>query len=118
MKKIILVFSFLLLVCGCGNSSNSLIDSDYINTHDYNQIYSDLSSIVEEVSFIPSEDNEKEFYELIEVISDNCTKFTNNELNELYNLMNSNYQFIYSGDRYNNDNYNSDLNTIKSCITE
>lgn len=118
MKKIVVIVMVLFIVCGCNNTKNSLIESNYINENDYSKIYNDLLEVAKEVSFIPSEENEKRFYELIEVISNNCRSFSNTELEELYNLMNINYQFIYSGRRYNNSNYKNDLNIIKNCKTE
>lgn len=118
MKKVLGLIVALFLICGCSNDENSLIKSDYINNNDYNVVYKDLLSASNDVSYIPSKETEKRFYELIEVISDNCNKFSNDELNNLYSIMNNNYQFTYNKNRYNNDNYQSDLNKIKLCITE
>ena len=117
MKRI-LGLMLLFLICGCSNDENSLIKSNYINNNDYNTIYTDLLSASNDVSYIPSSETEKRFYELIEVIGDNCNKFSNNELEELYNLINNNYKFTYNENRYNNDDYQRDLNLIKTCITE
>ena len=118
MKKILEIIILLLLICGCSNNENSLIKSNYINNNDYNTIYSDLTLAINNISYIPSKETEKEFYELIEVISENCNKFTNEQLNNLYSIINNNYQFTYSKNRYNNENYKKDLNKIKLCITE
>ena len=118
MKKNILILILLFLVCGCNNSKNSLVESNYINNSDYHKIYSDLTAVCNEIRFIPGKENERKFYEMIEVISDNCNHFSNDELSNLYNLINNNYQFIYSGNRYTNDDYQSDLNSIKGCLTE
>ena len=118
MKKSIFILMLLFVICGCNNNKNSLVESNYINNSDYNKVYSDLTAICNEISFIPSIENERRFYEMIEVISDNCNHFANDELNNLYNLINNDYQFIYSGKRYTNDDYMSDLNKIKSCLTE
>lgn len=118
MKKVLVLIITLLLICGCSNDENSLVKKDYINNNDYNTVYSDLLSAVNDVSYIPSKETEKNFYELIEVISDNCNKFSNDELNNLYSIMNNDYQFTYSKDRYNNEAYQNDLNLIKTCITE
>lgn len=117
MKKV-LVFIFLFMLCGCSNEENSLVKSNYLNNSDYNKIYTDLLSASNDVAYIPSKETEKKFYELIEVISDNCDKFSNDELNNLYTLINSNYQFSYNKNRYSNDNYERDLSEIKNCLTE
>lgn len=117
MEKI-LIFGIIILLCGCGNVENSLEKSDYINKNNYNTIYSDLMSSTNDISYIPSKETEKRFYELIEVISDNCNKFTSTELNDMYNLVNNNYQFVYSGNRYTNEDFKNDLNIIKTCKTE
>lgn len=117
MKKII-IYGIIILLCGCGKVTNSLEKNDYINKNDYNTVYNDLLKASNDVSYIPSTDTEKRFYELIEIISDNCNKFTKSELDSLSSLINENYQFAYSGNRYNNTNFQNDLNIIKTCVTE
>lgn len=117
MKKFLCIM-LLLFICGCNNNENSLIKNNYINNNDYNKIYSDLLLASNNVSYIPSSETEKSFYELIEAISDNCTKFSSSELDELYNLINNNYHFTYHENRYNNDDYKNDLNIIKTCKVE
>lgn len=117
MRKVVII-CLMLFICSCSNDENSLIKSNYINSHTYNQIYADLENASHNVSFIPSVDTEKDFYELIEVISLNCSKFTSDELANLYSLINNNYSFKYSKDRYNNDIYQNDLNKINKCLTE
>jgi len=118
MKRILGLIITLLLVCGCDNDENSLIKTDYINKNNYNTIYNDLLTAVNEISYIPSKETEKTFYELIEVISYNCAKFSNDELNNLYSVIDNNYQFTYNKKRYSNDDFRNDLNKIKSCLTE
>ena len=116
MKKVGLLILSLILICGCNNDENSLVKKDYINKNSYDVVYNDLEKIINDVNYIPSKEVEKNFYEMIEVISDNCNKFTNTELNSLYDLMNNNYQFRYSKDRYTNNDYKNDLNKIKECL--
>ena len=118
MKKVLGLIIVLLLICGCGNHENSLIKSNYINNSDYNTVYNDLLSAINDISYIPSKETEKKFYELIEVISNNCNKFSSDELSNLYSVIDNNYQFIYNERRYNNNDYQNDLNKIKSCLTE
>lgn len=115
MKKII-VFLILCLLCGCSN--DNLIESDYINTHSYTEIYNDLSEISRNVSYFPTKENEREFYQMIEVIRDNCDRFTTDEITNLYNLIDNNYEFKYNLDEYNNADYSTDLQTIRKYITE
>lgn len=116
MKKIVVLISFLFLLCGCGKEENRLVKDNYLDKNTYQEVHTDLTNITKEVSFIPSKDNERKFYEMIEVIRDNCEKFSKDELGELYNLANNNYQFIYSGKRYNDSIYQNDLQKIKVCI--
>ena len=118
MKKVVLLTLLVLLICGCESNENSLVKSDYINKNSYSTIYNDLSKIVNDVSYIPSKEVERNFYEMIEVISDNCNKFSIDELTNLERLININYQFKYSGDNYTNDDYQNDLSKIKTCLAE
>lgn len=117
MKKIVLLVVVLLIFCGC-SEENSLIKNNYIESHAYAEIYSDLNTAAHDVSYFPTKEKERDFYELIEVIRDNYGKFSNEELKELYRLMNVTYNFHYNEKRYNNDNFKTDLETIKSHITE
>ena len=117
MKKIIILSLLLLFIVGCSDE-NSLVKENYIDNHSYSEIYQDLSNTSHEVSYFPTKKAEKHFYEIIEVIRDNHDKFNNDELTSLYNLININYNFKYNEKRYNNTNFQNDLNIIKNYITE
>lgn len=116
MKKGLLLILSLILICGCSNNENSLVKNDYINKNSYDVIYSDLEKIINDINYIPSKEVERNFYEMMEVISDNCSKFSDSELNNLYNLMNNNYQFKYSKNRYTNNDFQKDLKQVKECL--
>lgn len=119
MKKIGLIVFMVILLCGCNDhEENSLVKKNYISQNNYDQIYSDLQSISNDIKYIPTKELEKNFYELIEVISDNCERFSQSELDGFYTLIDNGYRFKYSGDRYDNDDKLDDLEDIKTCLTE
>lgn len=108
----------ILLMCGCSDNTNSLVESNYLNKNNYNTIYSDFKKVTNDIAYIPSKETEKSFYEMIEIISDNCDYFKKDELNNLYQLINRDYQFKYSSNRYTNEDYQKDLNAINMCLAE
>ncbi|MBQ8205934.1 MAG: hypothetical protein IJZ77_00535, partial [Bacilli bacterium] len=59
MKKAVLIIVMILLMCGCSDNTNSLVESNYLNKNNYNNIYSDFKKVTNDIAYIPIKETEK-----------------------------------------------------------
>lgn len=115
-KVIILVISLVLLV-GC----ESLIDNknsitDFVKSHSYSDVYSKIDESVMKIQMFPSEEYENDFIYYVMAIKANYEKFNTNEIENLYNKLNFQYDFSFNTLKYTRNDYENDLMFLKSKI--
>lgn len=118
MKKNYRYFLLILLVgftLACSNNEVHNTTKNFIRDNEYNVIYNDLKSLINEISMFPTRNSEEKFIYYVEGIRDNCHKFTNDEINSFSNLLSINYQFNFNKLDYDINNFNKDVLVIKNC---
>lgn len=119
MKKNYRYFLLIILVgftLACSNNELENTSKNFIRDNDYNVIYHDLKSLVNEISMFPTRNSEEKFIYYVEGIKDNCHKFTNDEINSFSNLLSIDYQFSFNKLDYDINAFNKDVTSIKNCI--
>lgn len=118
MKKNYRYFLLIILIgftLACSNNELENTSKNFIRDNDYNVIYHDLNSLINEISMFPTRNSEEKFIYYVEGIKDNCHKFTNDELNSFSNLLSINYQFSFNKLDYDINDFNKDVFAIKNC---
>ena len=118
MKKNYRYFLLIILIgftLACSNNELENTSKNFIRDNDYNVIYHDLKSLVNEISMFPTRNSEEKFVYYVEGIKDNCHKFNNEEINSFTNLLSINYQFSFNKLDYDINDFNKDISVIKNC---
>lgn len=119
MKKNYRYFLLIILIgftLACSNNELENNTKNFIRDNDYNVIYHDLKSLINEISMFPTRNSEEKFIYYVEGIKDNCHKFTNDEINSFSNLLSIDYQFSFNKLDYDINDFNKDVTSIKNCI--
>ena len=119
MKKNYRYFLLIILVSftvACSNNELHNTTKNFIRDNEYNVIYSDLKSLINEISMFPTKNSEEKFIYYVEGIKDNCRKFSNVEITNFSNLLSINYQFNFNKLDYDINDFNEDVLVIKNCI--
>ena len=118
MKKNYKYFLLIILVSftvACSNNELHNTTKNFIRNNEYNVIYSDLKSLINEISMFPTKNSEEKFIYYVEGIKDNCRKFSNVEITNFSNLLSINYQFNFNKLDYDINDFNEDVLVIKNC---
>ena len=118
MKKNYRWFLLIILIgftLACSNNELENTSKNFIRDNDYNVIYHDLKSLVNEISMFPTRNSEEKFIYYVQGIKDNCHKFTNDEINSFSNLLSINYSFGFNKLDYDINAFNKDVSVIKNC---
>ena len=110
-----LLIIFIGFTLACSNNELPNTTKNFIRDNEYNVIYSDLRSLVNEISMFPTKNSEEKFIYYVEGIKDNCDKFTSDEITNISNLLSINYQFKFNKLDYDINDFNKDLSVIKNC---
>ena len=107
MKKIILMLTIFLMV-GCSSGMTDVLDQ-----YSKEEVISKLDKVVLNVQMFPNKESENELVNYASSICNHLDKFTNQELESIYNKLNFDYQFQYNSYHYERSNYDNCLNKIQ-----
>ena len=114
--KWILFIPFFSILFACSNDNLENNTKNFIRDNEYNIIYSDLNSLINEISMFPTRNSEEKFIYYVEGIKENCHKFTKDEIIGFTNILEISYQFNFNKLNYNTNDFNEDVTIIKNCI--
>lgn len=113
------LFVLLIMICftvGCSSNNLEQEAKNFIVDNNYNVIYSDLNNVINEIQMFPTKDKEEKFIYYVEAIKENYSKFTNDELNNISNLLSFEYSFNFNELGYTVNDFDNDQNIIKGYI--
>ena len=112
MKKIILLLICLFSLTGCGNKYYDEIEK-VVLTNTVETIKNNVKEINDKLIMFPDKENEDKLITYLIVINDYKDRFTNIELDDITNTIDTNYKFELNSLGYNKDKVNNLISEIK-----
>ena len=116
MRKILLLIVIFMLCVGCTNENNEQKISDFVNNSSYSSIIEKINENVNDVTMFPTKEKEEEFIYYIKAITNNLSKFSKDEIRDIYNKVNINYSFKFNKINYSVDDFRNDLRKIENYM--
>lgn len=113
---LLVIIVTMLLLIGCENSNLKEETNSFVINNSYSVIYNDLSSIIKEITMFPTKDKEEKLIYYIGAIKENYTKFNNDELENISNLLDFEYNFNLNELDYEVNDFANDKTIIKSYV--
>ena len=119
MKKKLVLVAVLCFVCfGCGTDTSNLKQElmKYVQSETAANIIDKLDKSVNNIMMFPEKKVEDEFIYLVGAIKENISKFTEEELKDIYDKLQIQYDFNFNDLKYSEKDYENDLDTIEDAI--